>query len=103
MRYRLRTPLPDLGMRVVDIAHDQSSFVLGSGSSFMTIVQSGVERLSSLRSRFFRLIASLAAAGTVVVVGLTLSGFAARWWWRFEQACPFRVQYFWLLALASVV
>ena len=69
----------------------------------MIIDQSDVERPSSLQSRFFQLIASLAAAGMVVVAGLTLSGFAARWWWRFELACHFRVQYFWLLALASIV
>ena len=69
----------------------------------MTIVQTGRERPPSLRSRVFRWLSSLAAAGTVVVAGLSLSGFAARWWWRFEQACHFRVQYFWLLALARVV
>jgi endonuclease/exonuclease/phosphatase (EEP) superfamily protein YafD len=69
----------------------------------MTIVQAGRERPLSLRSRIVGAISSLVAAGAVVVAGLTFSGFAARWWWRFEQACHFRVQYFWLLALAGVV
>lgn len=55
------------------------------------------------KSLLWRWFVSLAAAGSVVGIGLTLAGFAARWWWRCEQVCHFRVQYFWLLLLAAVV
>src|SRR6478752_332968 len=44
-----------------------------------------------------------AAAGTVIAAALTFSSFAARYHWRLEQACHFRVQYFWSLLLAAVV
>lgn len=43
------------------------------------------------------------AAGTIVVALLTTAGFFARWEWRCELACHFRLQYFWLLAIAAVV
>src|SRR4051794_19022766 len=69
----------------------------------MTICKSEAEQSSSLQLRVLQLIVGLAAAGTVVVAGLTLCGFGAKWWWRFELACHFRVHYFWLLALASTV
>src|SRR6187431_530328 len=44
-----------------------------------------------------------AAAGTIIASALTVGGFAARWHWRLEQACHFRVQYFWSLCLAALV
>jgi endonuclease/exonuclease/phosphatase (EEP) superfamily protein YafD len=50
-----------------------------------------------------RFAVSVIVACTVVVILFTLCGFAARIWWRFEQLCHFRVQYFWLLGLAAVV
>ncbi len=50
-----------------------------------------------------RLALSFVAACTVVVILFTFAGFAARYWWRLEQLCHFRVQYFWLLANAAAV
>jgi len=44
-----------------------------------------------------------AAAGTTIAATLTFAAFAARYHWRLEQACHFRVQYFWSLLLAAVV
>lgn len=43
----------------------------------------------------------VAGCGMVLVI-LTLAGFASRMHWRCEQACHFRVQYFWLLGLAGL-
>jgi endonuclease/exonuclease/phosphatase (EEP) superfamily protein YafD len=57
----------------------------------------------SILSALTRVVVSLTAAAAVVAVALTLAGFAARFWWRFEQACHFRVQYFWLLLFAALV
>jgi MFS family permease len=57
----------------------------------------------SMASTLGRALASLTAAGAVTVITLTLTGFAARWWWRFEQVCHFRVQYFWLLVIAGLI
>jgi len=54
-------------------------------------------------ARLARLVVSLIAAAAVVVMLLTLAGFAARVNWRCEQMCHFRVQYFWLLMVAGVV
>jgi endonuclease/exonuclease/phosphatase (EEP) superfamily protein YafD len=51
----------------------------------------------------FRVLTAFAAAGTVVAAALTFAAFAARHHWRLEQACHFRVQYFWCLLLAAVV
>jgi endonuclease/exonuclease/phosphatase (EEP) superfamily protein YafD len=50
-----------------------------------------------------RLFVSFVAACTALVILFTFAGFAARYWWRLEQLCHFRVQYFWLLVLGSVV
>ena len=49
-----------------------------------------------------RPITALVAAGTAVVILLTLAGFAARLWWRFELASHFRLQYACLLLLAAL-
>jgi endonuclease/exonuclease/phosphatase (EEP) superfamily protein YafD len=42
-------------------------------------------------------------AATLVVGLFTIAGFGARYWWRCEQLCHFRVQYFWLLAASTIV
>jgi endonuclease/exonuclease/phosphatase (EEP) superfamily protein YafD len=39
----------------------------------------------------------------IVVCLFTIAGFGARYWWRCEQLCHFRVQYFWLLTISTVV
>jgi endonuclease/exonuclease/phosphatase (EEP) superfamily protein YafD len=54
-------------------------------------------------NRFLRFSLSLIAACTFVVILITFCGFAARFWWRFEQLCHFRIQYFWLLALSTLI
>jgi endonuclease/exonuclease/phosphatase (EEP) superfamily protein YafD len=46
---------------------------------------------------------SLVAAATAVVLLLTIAGLFARWHWRLEQVCHFRVQYLWLLVAAAAV
>jgi endonuclease/exonuclease/phosphatase (EEP) superfamily protein YafD len=46
---------------------------------------------------------SLVAAATTVVLLFTIGGFFARWHWRLEQVCHFRVQYVWLLVAAGAV
>jgi endonuclease/exonuclease/phosphatase (EEP) superfamily protein YafD len=46
---------------------------------------------------------SLVAAATAVVLLFTIAGFFARWHWRLEQVCHFRVQYLWLLAATAAV
>jgi endonuclease/exonuclease/phosphatase (EEP) superfamily protein YafD len=60
-------------------------------------------KATSPGSRLLHVVASLAAMGTVIVVLFTVCGFAARWWWRFDQVCHFRVQYFWMLTIAAAV
>jgi endonuclease/exonuclease/phosphatase (EEP) superfamily protein YafD len=55
------------------------------------------------RNRLVQALWSAIAAGAVVLILLTLGGFFARYSWRLEQLCHFRVQYFWLLAAAAVV
>lgn len=35
--------------------------------------------------------------GVALVCLATVFGFGGRWWWGFELACNFRVQYFWIL------
>ena len=55
------------------------------------------------KNRLVRVLLSIIAASTVVVILFTLGGFCARYSWRLEQLCHFRVQYFWLLAAAAVV
>ena len=55
------------------------------------------------KSRFVRVFLSIVAACTVVVILFTLGGFFARYSWRLDQMCHFRLQYFWLLAAAAVV
>jgi endonuclease/exonuclease/phosphatase (EEP) superfamily protein YafD len=52
--------------------------------------------------RIGRAASSITAAVAIVLVALTLAGFVARMNWRCEQACHFRVQYFWLLGLAGL-
>lgn len=59
--------------------------------------------LQPARVNFLRVLTLFAAAGTVIATALTFGSFAARAHWRFEQACHFRVQYFWSLLLAAVV
>lgn len=54
-------------------------------------------------NRIVRFALSFVAACTAVVILFTVGGFAARYWWRLEQLCHFRVQYFWLLAAAAAV
>ena len=60
-------------------------------------------RRCSLLARLARLAVSLIAAAAIVVMLLTVAGFAARIHWRCEQVCHFRVQYFWLLVMAGLV
>lgn len=55
------------------------------------------------QSGFVRLATSVVAACTAAVILFTICGFLARFWWRFEQLCHFRVQYFWLLVLAAAI
>lgn len=59
--------------------------------------------MSSVLRALANCVVKLAAAGTVVVAAFTLGGFAAKAWWRSEQVCHFRVQYFALLSLAAAV
>jgi endonuclease/exonuclease/phosphatase (EEP) superfamily protein YafD len=68
----------------------------------MSSLSATSEPKTTKRQRLLELLASFAAAGTVVVAGLTLAGFGARWWWRLEQACHFRVQYAALLLIAAL-
>ena len=60
-------------------------------------------RPSSVCQRIGRTVSSIVAAAAIVLVALTLAGFAARMNWRCEQACHFRVQYFWLLGIAGLL
>lgn len=50
-----------------------------------------------------RLALALISAAALVVCLFTLAGFAARIHWRCEQLSHFRVQYFWLLLVGSLV
>ena len=34
---------------------------------------------------------------------LTVAGFLGRFWWAFDLACHFRVQYFWILMLSAIL
>jgi endonuclease/exonuclease/phosphatase (EEP) superfamily protein YafD len=61
------------------------------------------EELPTRQSLVWRGLIALAAAGTVVVMLLTVGGFFARYHWRLEQMCHFRVQYFWLLTFGGLV
>lgn len=52
-----------------------------------------------LLQRFCGFVTLCTGAATIA----TLAGFAGRWWWVFDLASHFRVQYFWTLMLAALV
>lgn len=64
--------------------------------------QADAAQLPRVRERYWRrLSAALLSAIAIVLMLFTLLGFAARYHWRCEQLCHFRVQYFWMLTLLA--
>lgn len=58
---------------------------------------------SSPQSGWRRWLALLVRTPTLLVLVLTIASFAARYNWRCEQVCHFRLQYGWLLLSAATV
>ena len=56
-----------------------------------------------IRDRAGRWLFLFLAAVTVVLALLATAGFFARWEWRCELACHFRLQYFWLLTVVAII
>lgn len=50
-----------------------------------------------------RVLVLLVQTPTLFVLLLTFASFFARYWWRAEQFCHFRLQYGWLLVIAATV